>query len=262
MKRGTSPHTIRISMQPVQKKKLYVDVLDRIMSAISTSEFPPGSKLPSEKDLMAMIGVGRPAIREAMQALQQMGLIRISHGERARVVNPTPDLIVAQISAAMIMMLFTSHRGLEELKEIRLLLESGLVRIATRRATARDLDRLAGSLHDLREARGDSPRFVAADMHFHGVIAEMSGNSMIAAVSKGMLDWLSRFKRDLVSVKGADRLTIEEHERIYKAILSGDPDAAAKAMEDHIGRANDLYTKLASKLPGHEISTGEDNEDS
>jgi GntR family transcriptional regulator, sialic acid-inducible nan operon repressor len=236
-------------MEPVQKKKLYVEVLDRIMAAISTSEFPPGSQLPSEKELMGMIGVGRPAIREAMQALQQMGLIRISHGERARVINPTPDVIVAQISAAMIMMLSTNPRGLEELKEIRLLLESGLVRMATRRASARDLDRLGETLRELKDARGNNLRFVAADMHFHALIAEMSGNSMIAAVSKGMLDWLSRFKRDLVSVKGAERLTIEEHERILKAIVSGDADAAGKAMEDHIGRASELYTQYIANSP-------------
>lgn len=237
-------------MEPVQKRKLYEEVLDRIMSAISTSEFPPGSQLPSEKELMGMIGVGRPAIREAMQALQQMGLIRISHGERARVINPTPDVIVAQISSAMIMMLATNSRGLDELKEIRLLLEGGLVRIATQRASAHDLDRLVDSLRELKEARGDSARFVAADMRFHGLIAEMSGNSMIAAVSKGMLDWLSRFKRDLVSVKGGERLTIEEHERILKAIMNGDAEAAGKAMEDHVGRASELYTQLITSPSG------------
>jgi DNA-binding FadR family transcriptional regulator len=246
-------------MEPVQKKKLYVEVLDRIMSAISTSEFPPGSQLPSEKELMGMIGVGRPAIREAMQALQQMGLIRISHGERARVINPTAEVIVAQISSAMIMMLSTNPRGLEELKEIRLLLETGLARMATRRASARDLDRLAEALKELKDARGDNPRFVAADMNFHVIIAEMSGNSMIAAVSKGMLDWLSRFKRDLVSVKGAERLTIEEHERIYKMIAAGDAEAAAKAMEDHIGRASELYTKYAARPVFAEIDENDES---
>jgi len=236
-------------VEPVQKKKLYVEVLDRLISAISTSEFPPGSQLPSEKELMGMVGVGRPAIREAMQALQQMGLIRISHGERARVINPTPDVIVNQISAAMIMMLSTNPHGLEELKEIRLLLEAGLVRMATRRATARDLERLAETLRELKQARGDSQRFVAADMQFHTVIAEMSGNSMIAAVSRGMLDWLSRFKRDLVSVAGAERLTIEEHERIFQAVKTGNAEAAARAMEDHVGRASQLYTQYLAEPP-------------
>jgi len=240
-------------MEPVQKKKLYVEVLDRLMSAISTSEFPPGSQLPSEKELMSMIGVGRPSIREAMLTLQQMGLIKISHGERARVINPTPDVIVDQISAAMIMMLATNPRGLEELKEIRLLFESGLASIATRRATAKDLDRLAEALRQLKESRGDHARFVAADMQFHTIIAEMSGNSMIAAVSKGMLDWLSRFKRDLVSVKGAERVTIEEHEKIYKAIAGGDAEGASRLMAEHIGRASELYTKLAAKKPVGEL---------
>jgi DNA-binding FadR family transcriptional regulator len=235
-------------MEPIQKKKLYQEVLDRLITAISTSEFPPGSQLPSERELMSMIGVGRPSIREAMLALQQMGLIKISHGERARVINPTPEIIVDQISAAMIMMLATNPRGLEELKDIRILLETGLVRIATRNATARDLTRLSDALRSLQDSRGDSTRFVAADMHFHGIIAEMSGNAMIAAIVKGVLEWLSRFKRDLVSVRGAERVTIEEHERIYKAISNGDAELASTAMAEHITRANELYSKLA--IPG------------
>jgi GntR family transcriptional regulator, sialic acid-inducible nan operon repressor len=232
-------------MEPVQKRKLYQEVLDRLITAISTAEFPPGSQLPSERELMTMIGVGRPSIREAMLTLQQMGLIKISHGERARVINPTPEVIIDQISAAMIMLLATSPRGLDELKEARLWLETALVRMATRNATAKDLDLLAASVRDLRDARGDHARFVAADMAFHGLIADMSGNSMVAAVTKGMLHWLSRFKRELVSVRGAERLTIEEHERIYKAIANGDAAAASTAMEEHITRANQLYWQLA-----------------
>jgi len=240
-------------MEPIQKKKLYQEVLDRLIAAISTSEFPPGSQLPSERELMNMIGVGRPSIREAMLSLQQMGLIKISHGERARVINPTPEVLVDQISAAMVMLLATSPRGLDELKEARLWLETALVRMATRNATARDLDRLAAMMRELKEARGDHARFVAADMAFHGQIADMSGNSLIAAVMRGMLDWLSRFKRDLVSVRGAERVTIEEHEKIYKAIVAGDAVAAGAMMADHITRANGLY-----KVLGDEKAEGEE----
>ena len=231
-------------MEPVRKRKLFQEVLDRLIGAISSKEFPPGSKLPSERELMAMLGVGRPAIREAMQSLQQMGLILISHGERARVINPTPDVIVDQISSAMIMMLATNARGMDELKEARLLLETALVAMATRKATERDLARLEECIRVLHEARGDHAAFVAADMAFHGVIAGMSDNSMIAAVTKGMLDWLSRFKRDLVSVPGAERVTILEHERIFKAIANGEAEAAATAMAEHITRANGLYIQL------------------
>ncbi|WP_139315129.1 transcriptional regulator NanR [Mongoliimonas terrestris] len=231
-------------MEPIRKRKLYQDVLDRLILAISTKEFPPGSKLPSERELMMLIGVGRPAIREAMLSLQQMGLIKISHGERARVINPTPEAIIDQISSAMIMMLATNSRGLEDLKEARVLLETGLVRQATRNATAHDLDRLAAALRTLQDARGDHQRFVAADMAFHGIIADMAGNPLIAAVAKGMLEWLSRFKRDMVSVRGAERVTVDEHEKLYKAIAGGDADAAAQIMTDHLTRASALYSQL------------------
>lgn len=230
-------------MEPIRKRKLYEEVLDRLVGAIVSNEFPPGSKLPSERELMEMTGVGRPAIREALQSLQRMGLIMIFHGAPARVVKPTPDVIIDQISNAMVMMLATNTRGLEDLKESRLLLESALVAMATRKATQADLERLAENNRQLRQAEVGA-EFLATDMAFHGIIAEMSGNSMIAAVTKGMLDWLSRFKRDLVAATGAERLTIQEHERIYKAIASGDADAASIAMTEHIARANTLYTHL------------------
>lgn len=243
-------------MEPVQKRKLYEEVLDRLITAISTAEFPPGSQLPSERELMNMIGVGRPSIREAMLSLQQMGLIKISHGERARVINPTPDVIIDQISAAMIMLLAISPRGLDELKEARIWMETALVRMATRNATARDLDMLADSLRKLQDARGDHARFVAADMAFHGLIADMSGNSLVAAVAKGMLHWLSRFKRELVSVRGAERLTIEEHERILKAVSAGDAELAATLMREHITRGNQLYRQLSTQEAGAAEGSG------
>jgi DNA-binding FadR family transcriptional regulator len=98
-----------------------------------------------------------------------------------------------------------------------------------------------------RDARGDPARFVACDMSFHRQIAAMSGNMLIAAVSQGMLEWVSRFKRDMVSVRGAERVTLDEHERIYKAIASGDADAAATAMAEHLSRANSLYSVLGEE---------------
>ena len=235
-------------MEPIRKRKIYHEVLDRLISAIMSSEFPPGSKLPSERELMLKLAVGRPAIREAMLALQQMGLIRISHGERARVINPAPDVIVDQISSAMVMMLATNARGLEDLKDARLGLEMALVRGATRKATAADLERLAEAHRALQNARGDHGAFVAADMAFHSLIAEISGNQLVAALTRGMLDWLSRFKRDLVSVRGAERVTLDEHEKIAKAISAGDADLAATAMAEHIQRASGLYRQLVDPV--------------
>ena len=231
-------------MSDIPRRKLYQEVLDRLAAAIGDAEFPPGSQLPSERELMVRYGVGRPAIREAMLTLQQWGLIRISHGERARVVAPSPETIVGQIGAAMVSMLAIDPCGLDNLKEARRMLEVGLVRLAVRRATAAHLAALDAAQQDLVAAAGDPARFVAADMAFHGLVADISGNTLIAATTRGMLDWLSRFKTDLVSVRGAERITIAEHERIRRAIAAGDADAAADAMAAHLTRADALYAKL------------------
>jgi len=231
-------------MDAIPRRKLYQEVLDRLAAAIANAEFPPGSQLPSERELMLRYGVGRPAIREAMLTLQQWGLIRISHGERARVVSPTPESIIDQVSGAMVSMLAVDPRGLDNLKEARRLLETGLVRLAVRRATTAHLASLDEAQRSLAAAAGEPARFIAADMAFHGLIADISGNAIIAATTRGMLAWLSRFKTDLVSVRGAERLTIAEHERIRRAIVVGDADEAAAAMTAHLTRADALYSQL------------------
>ncbi len=234
-------------MKPIERRKLSHEVIDQLIATLDSGQFPPGSQLPAERDLMTQLGVGRPAIREAMQSLQQMGLIRISHGERARVIRPTADTIIEQISGAMIQLLASNPRGLDELKEARLLFETGLARVASVRATGKAIAPLRAALAACHEARGDQARFVAADMAFHREIAAMSGNSLIAALSHGLTEWMTRFKRDLVSARGAERLTLEEHEKIFHAINARDADAAAGAMADHLSRANALYSVLTTK---------------
>jgi DNA-binding FadR family transcriptional regulator len=240
-----APARTGVTMEPVQKKKLYQSVLDRLIEAIASEEFAPGSQLPSERELMAMIGVGRPSIREAMLTLQQMGLIKISHGERARVMKPTPEAIIEQISAAMIMLLAVNPRGLDELKSARIMIEVGLAKTAALRVGPNDLRYLDECIAEMQATRGDSRAFVAADMRFHEVIAGISGNSLIAAAVSGMLTWLTRFKKEMVAVKGAEKLTIQEHEAILEAIRKHDPEAAGEAMRRHLSRANDLYSTFS-----------------
>lgn len=229
---------------PVVRRKLSHEVFDRLARGIQSGEFGPDERLPSERELMLRYGVGRPAIREAMQSLAQMGLIRIAHGERARVTLPTADTIIGQVSGAMVQLLGRVPGGLDELKDARVLFEVGLARVAARRVTAESAATLRAAAEAVRLARGDRARFIAADMAFHRQIAAMSGNMLIRALSAGMLDWLIRFRTDLVSAPGAEQLTLQEHERIARAIIAGDAEAAAAAMSDHLTRANSLYAVL------------------
>jgi DNA-binding FadR family transcriptional regulator len=190
---------------------------------------------------MADYDVGRPAIREALQQLEHLGLVEIRHGGRARVAEPSLSQIVEQLSTAMRHLLTNSSASLENLKESRLMFETGMVKIAAKKRGARDIARLRAVLDAERAAIGDRERFVTLDGEFHRGIAAMSGNPIFAVMCEAIFQWLADFYRGAVSVPGLEQLTIEEHEQILTAIEAGDAEAAGRRMEDHLQRANELY---------------------
>lgn len=192
---------------------------------------------------MLKLGVGRPAVREALQALDLMGLIVVSHGERARVVVPSADSLTNHMTGAIVHFLSISSNGLKDLKHARILFEVAMCRLATANATRADLDRLRELLRGMEQTIGHGQAFQDADMAFHRGVAAMSGNQLFAALSEAMLGWLSRFRVALVNSEGVEALTLEEHERIYRAIAAGNAEAAAKAMHEHLTRANSFYEK-------------------
>jgi GntR family transcriptional regulator, sialic acid-inducible nan operon repressor len=229
---------------PIQKRKLADDVRERLLEMIETGELRPGDVLPSERELMEGLGVGRPAIREAMQALERAGLIQIRHGERARVAEPSIGRMIDQMSDSMKHLLVHSSASLENLKDARLTFELEMARRAAERHTGADIADLTRTVDEQEESFGNAVAFRLLDGRFHREIAALSGNPIWPALSDALFRWLNDFHVDLVSVPGKERLTLAEHRGIIQAIATGDPDAAATAMQNHLTRASDLYRNV------------------
>ncbi|MEY4698241.1 MAG: hypothetical protein RIT14_2669 [Pseudomonadota bacterium] len=228
---------------PIQKRKLGEEVRLRLLGMIEGGTLRPGDLLPSERELMESLGVGRPAIREAMQALERTGLIEIRHGERARVAEPSLGRMVGGVSETMKHLLAHSPASLENLKEVRLTFECEMARQAARRHAAQDLERLEETLTAQVAALEDPALFRRLDGRFHREIAAIGGNPIWTALSDGLFLWLNDFHVDLVSVPGKEMLTLAEHRGILAAIATGHAEKAAQAMADHLNRANDLYRR-------------------
>lgn len=228
-------------VSPIARRKLSHEVLDRLLPRIRSGEFAVGSLLPSERDLMASLGVGRPAVREALQTLERMGLIAIVHGEGARVLPLSADKVIAQISDAAMHLLTGSSDLLEHLKEARLQFEVAMARQAAERATPAQVEQLRELLEAHKATLDDPQRFLATDMAFHKGIAAISGNPIYAALSSAMLDWLEQFHFEAVRAPGAEKTTLNEHVKVFKCIAAGDGDGAAIALTAHLKRANKHY---------------------
>lgn len=230
-------------IEPIQKRKLYQEVIDRLMLRIESGELAPGDQLPSERDLMETYGVGRVAVREALQDMARSGIIEISHGERARVVTPTASLLIDQIANGARHLMRTQPETLEHVKEVRAFLETGLVRLAASKATKEDIHRLQDQLDRQRAALPDIDQFIGQDMLFHREIARISGNPIFPAIVEALFGWAKEHYRSIISAPGAEQLTLAEHQNVIDAIASGKEDVAAQMMGDHLNRANEQYRK-------------------
>ena len=235
-----------MTVEQIQRRKLFQEVLDRLLQRIRSGELAPGDQLPSERDLMAFYGVGRPAVREALQALASSGIVEIAHGERARVVVPTAQLLIAQVAGGAQHLLRSQPDMLAHLKEARVFLETGLARLAAERATAADVVRLRQRLDEHRAAMVELDQFLLRDMAFHREIALISGNPIYPAIVEALFHWASEYYQTIVRAPGVESLTLAEHQRIVETIAAHDADGAALAMREHLTRANALYERVAT----------------
>ncbi len=227
---------------PIVRRKLGQEVQERLLADIRAGTYPVGTLLPSERELMAQLGVGRPAVREGLQALERMGLISIVHGEGARVKPLSAESVISQISQTAVHLLAGNSVLLEHLKEARLAFEIAMARTAALRATDEDIAMLRATLDEHRASLGNAARFVETDMAFHRAIAKVSGNPVYMAVSQALLQWLQNFYEDVVRTpSGTEQITLDEHVRLFDCIARHDPAGVEEAVRDHLLRAHTLY---------------------
>ena len=226
----------------IVRRKLSDQVLDRLREMIRSRELKPGDALPSERALMERFGVGRPAVREALQSLHNSGLITITHGERSRVNAITAGTVLNQSDQIARLLLDSVPSNLEHLKQARQMFELGIVGVAAEKASEADVAALRDlAAHQRALLGGDPVPFIKADMAFHARIAEIVGNPIIAAVSVAMLRWLFEYHTALLHWSNNEEITLTEHDRIVDLIAAHDREGATAMMRDHLGRANSLY---------------------
>jgi len=232
--------------QPIEqivRRKLSDEVFDRLERMITSGELQPGDEMPSERVLMERFGVGRPAIREAMQSLANKGLVNISHGERARVLKLTARSIFQQVDLTAKIMLSQSSDSLEHLKSARIFFERGMAREAAQRASATDIRDLREIIERQRDCLGHAEEFINADMGFHTRIAQISGNPIYVAVSEAMLAWLKEYHTEMLIWTGKEKFTLAEHEEIVNRLEANDIDGSETAILKHLERSSALYAK-------------------
>jgi DNA-binding FadR family transcriptional regulator len=237
----TTPHSDAPSPEPIHRQKLSDQVFDRLWQMIETGELASGDTLPSERALMERFGVGRPAVREALQMLANKGVITISHGERSRVNKLTADVAIEQVDSIAKLLLTAHPSNLEHLKQLRKILEAGTVRIAAQSCTEADIAELHSLVESQRAQLGNDKPFIQADIAFHVGLAKVTGNPLLETVTQAMLSWLFAYYKPLLHWKGREETTLKEHTAIVEFLAEKNADSAAHMRKDHLSRTDPLY---------------------
>jgi DNA-binding FadR family transcriptional regulator len=232
--------TKSLAVSPIERKKLSDEIAEQLQNLILSGKLEFGDLLPSERDLMALFGVSRTSIREAIFTLQKMGLIAIRNGERALVTRPTASNLIKHLSGVARLMLAESH-GVQEFQQARQILETSIAKLAAEVRSKEDLADLRAALEANEAALGNLKRFAETDVQFHYVIARISRNSIFTALHRSASEWLSDQRMISLRIDGADEAAYADHKKIYEAIEAGDKNAAEAAMGRHLGQVEKRY---------------------
>ncbi|RYD66385.1 MAG: FadR family transcriptional regulator [Sphingomonadales bacterium] len=211
------------------ERRLFQEVAERIAAMIAGGTYPPGSRLPGERELAEQLGVSRVTIREAEIALQAQGLLAIKTGSGVYVT----DGKVTLSDAPPVVSAF-------ELTEARSLFESEAAALAASTVTPEMLARLDELLEIMGRDDSDDAASTAADQEFHLLIASASGNQAVIHVIKSL--WRMRTEMPEVRTTYASvcqhdgRTRQREHAAIVDALRVGDSGAARIAMRQHFNR--------------------------
>ncbi|XKH60010.1 transcriptional regulator NanR [Halomonas sediminis] len=236
-----------MSRYRIERKTLSEQVAEQLEADILEGWLGENDQLPSERELMEQFGVGRPAVREALFYLQQLGLIAINSGTRARVIRPTAEAVMARLSGVT-RQLLSKPDGQQYFQEARALFEISLARYAASYAEEEDLARLRGALQENHDAVGDEARFKRSDNDFHGVLASIARNPIFDAIHVALSEWLDDRRAQVLQQKDEDKAALAAHVELVEAIESGDPDAAEAAMRRHLDRHYGTYMQLKKRL--------------
>lgn len=225
---------------PIKRRRLYEDLVDRIEAAILDGRYKPGDHLPSERELMETFQIGRTSVREALFALQRMGLVVITSGERARVTLPDTNALVTDLSGAARHLLAKSD-GARHFQQARMFFEVALARHAAESATEEELNRLRTALEENHKAIGNPKRFAETDVGFHLVLATIPKNPIFVSLHMAIAAWLMEQRLISSRASGSNQSAYRAHSRILAAIERKDPAAAADAMRRHLEEVNAFY---------------------
>lgn len=223
------------ALESNKEKGVAHSIVNRILDLVRTGMLRAGDRLPSERELIEILDISRPSLREALRALSILGVVDTRHGGGAYVT----DLQARTLLAPLDFFLSLSKTNLADAFESRRVVELEIVRMAARNATPVDIDDLEGMLVVHEKVLNDPVGFRILDSRFHARLSATAGNVILERIAYGLYNMGLDVRRRATENTSLIKRSLGEHRRIVRAIAARDPDEAAVAMGLHLEHIED-----------------------
>jgi GntR family transcriptional repressor for pyruvate dehydrogenase complex len=248
----------RLGLSPAPRESLSTQTLDQLIGWLKDGTFKPGSKLPSQNELVEYFGVSRTGIREALQMMAVLNLIDIRPGSGCFVKTVSTEYIVH----ADVLALLLEKEALLDVIEARKLVESAIAALATERAVSEDFWKMEDVLIAIDRSIQKNESIATISTEFHCALAEASHNAVLAKLVRSFTRLMARAGElletsidDLVAFK---RHELTSHQELLNVIKQRDPEKSRRAMIDHISYSEGLIVgalKRAEKVEAEALES-------
>jgi len=219
----------------IKTKKVYVKIVEQIKELIDEGKLKPGDKLPIEQVLAEQFGASRPSVREALSALEILGLTerKAGKGNVIKANNMNKNINDEEIRE------LEQEESPFELLEARKVIEVEIAGLASQKFSKEDIVDIEVSLNKMKTVLKDIPKMMEVDREFHINIAKAAHNNFLFSVMLNMNNLLKErlwvnMKKKVWSLPGYPQKYLKEHTEIFEAIKSKDSNTAREAVYSHI----------------------------
>lgn len=212
-----------------ENDKVYYQVIEHITNLAKTGEISFGSKIPSERELMATLGFSRNSIREALRTMENMGIIESRQGQGNLLVNHIGE----SLSGVFSMLLFMEQTNYIEISQLRRFIEIGAYLLAVKDAKEEDMEYLSEILEEMEIVQGEER--AKLDKRFHDRIVKMSNNHLLEILNDALSGIFGIFIREMLkymAVEDQEGL-IHLHRNVYESLKKKDVSAGIECIREH-----------------------------
>ncbi|NIJ15538.1 FadR/GntR family transcriptional regulator [Sphingobium vermicomposti] len=224
----------------------YRRVLAHLRDLLVNGGVQTGQRLPSERELALSLGVSRPAVREAVRAMEMIGVLETRHGRASTVRIPDAAVLGEFFSLA----LAQQPAIIDDIVEVRIALERQALRLACARATDQDHRQLEQALEEIEATIGDVAKGGHADMHFHTRLVAAAHSPALSTVYGTITHLLERShverRRRIADSPKAREFLIDHHRKVYEAVRAGNTVMADDLILTHFA----IGAAWTSQAPG------------